>query len=39
MDPESLRKQLQEILAEKRERITAGTADNEDIELLKLYDG
>lgn len=39
MDPETLRKQLQAILKEKRERAAAGRADEEDIELLRLYDG
>lgn len=39
MDAETLRKQLQEILAEKRERVIAGTSNEEDVELLSLYDG
>lgn len=39
MDAETMRKQLQAILKEKRLRVAAGTARDEDIELLKLYDG
>ncbi|MGF6311895.1 hypothetical protein ABIB82_005872 [Bradyrhizobium sp. i1.8.4] len=36
---ESLRIQLQEILREKRGRIANGTASEEDVELLNLFDG
>jgi hypothetical protein len=39
MDAETLRKQLQAILKEKRERVDDGTADDEDVEILNLYDG
>ena len=37
--PESLRIQLQNILREKRDRVANGTATEEDVELLKLFDG
>lgn len=36
---ESLRIQLQEILREKRDRVSSGTTSDEDVELLKLFDG
>ena len=35
----SLRVQLQQILREKRRRVAEGTATEEEIELLKQFDG
>lgn len=39
MDADTMRKQLQAILKEKRSRLATGTARDGDADLLKLYDG